>query len=244
MVEQLKDKVLDKKSIEAAGKNFFEKLINSLPDYLKKRFIPALIMMPSAIIIIYTTPLVFELFIIIMAVLMAFEWITIAKTEEETNMWRMLGLIYILIPCFSLVYLRGTTNGSDIILWLCLVVWATDIGGLVVGVNVGGPKLAPTISPNKTWSGLGGGVLASMFIGLITSLMFKEGAMFFIVFSGIIAIIEQMSDLLESKFKRYFGVKDSGNLIPGHGGIMDRVDGFTLTAPIVAILALFSNSIF
>ena len=115
---------------------------------------------------------------------------------------------------------------------------------MIVGKTFGGPKLAPIISPKKTWSGLLGGVLVSMLVGLICSIMFKGSATFFIILSGILAVIEQISDLLESKFKRHFNVKDSGNLIPGHGGIMDRVDGLTLTAPIVALLVLFFNSIF
>ncbi len=224
--------------------NFFKKFINLLPDYLRTRFISAIVLIPIAIFIIYSSKIVFTVFVITMAILMAFEWITIVKTEEETNMWRILGLIYIILPSGSLVYIRNAANGADIVLWLFLVVWATDIAGLIVGKTVKGPKLAPSISPNKTWSGLIGGVLASMFVGLLSSVIFKESASFFIILSGILAIVEQASDLVESKFKRTFGVKDSGNIIPGHGGIMDRVDGLTLTAPVVALIMIFSSTVF
>ena len=224
--------------------NLFKKFINLLPEYLRTRIISAMVLIPIAILVIYSSKVIFTIFIIAMAILMAFEWITIVKTEEETNMWRILGLIYIILPSGSLVYIRNATNGADIVLWLFLVVWATDIAGLMVGKTVQGPKLAPSISPNKTWSGLIGGILASMFVGLLSSVIFKESASFFIILSGLLAVVEQAGDLIESKFKRTFGVKDSGNIIPGHGGIMDRVDGLTLTAPVVAFIIIFSSTVF
>ena len=248
MVEQLKNKAEEaKKEIkEGAVKagNFFKGIFNKMPDYLKTRLLSALVLIPIAIFIIYSPSVIFSAFVIASAILMAFEWNTIAKSEEENNMWKILGLIYILLPTVSLTYIKSTENGSDVVLWTFLIVWATDIAGLLVGKTIGGPKLAPTISPNKTWSGLIGGVLASMFVALLTSVIFKESASFFIIFGGILAVVEQIGDLIESKFKRTFGVKDSGNLIPGHGGIMDRLDGLTLVAPVVAIVLLLSKNIF
>ena len=261
MVEQLKNNKVANKANDEADANsyndeslefegvfsfstFFSKMLNVMPDYLRARFIPALVMIPIAVAILYSSKILFSVFILAMGVLMAFEWGTIAKIESNDSKWRFLGLAYIVVPCASLLYVRNIEKGSDVILWLLLVVWATDIGGLIVGKSFGGPKLAPSISPNKTWSGLLGGVSVSMLVGLVTSLMFKESAVFFILLSGFLAVIEQIGDLMESKFKRNFGVKDSGNIIPGHGGIMDRVDGLTLTAPIVALMLMFSNSIF
>lgn len=225
--------------------NIFDKILNLLPEYLKDRVVPAIILGILAIIILYSSIMIFNLCILAIAILMAFEWITIARTEDgENNKWRFIGLGYIILPCISLIFTRKMTNGSDIILWLFLVVWATDTAAMIVGMTFGGPKLAPTISPKKTWSGLAGGVVASMFVGLLCSVLFKQSAFFFIILSGFMAVLEQIGDLTESKFKRHFNVKDSGNLIPGHGGIMDRVDGLTLTAPLVALLAMLSNSIF
>ena len=219
-----------------------DKVLQFVPEYLRSRFIPAIIMSILAIIILYS-PL-FNLCILAVAILMAFEWILISQNEDVNNKWKFLGLGYIMLPCASLMYIKGVEGGADIILWLFLVVWGTDIAGMIGGKAFGGPKLAPVVSPKKTWSGLISGVVVSMFIGLLSSVIFKQSAIFFIALSGFLAFVEQMSDLLESKFKRHFGVKDSGNLIPGHGGIMDRVDGLTLTAPLVALLVLLSKTIF
>lgn len=246
MEEQLKNKEKNK-NIILKIKNFFKSISNILPDYLKTRLLSAIVLIPIALAIFYSPLVIFSFFVIIVTILMAFEWITIVNTKEEeknNNKWKILGLIYILLPTTSLIYIKTLDNGSYIILWIFLVVWATDIAGLIVGKNVGGPKLAPVISPHKTWSGLIGGVLASMFVSLLTSVIFKESALFFIIFGGVLAVFEQLGDLTESKFKRTFGVKDSGNIIPGHGGIMDRLDGLTLVAPIVALIVLFSKNIF
>lgn len=241
MANSAKEKIAEKFS---ESKSFINKVSERVPDYLKDRIVPALIMIPLAIFFIYASKNLFALLVLACAILMAFEWNTITQLEFQNRKWQIAGLFYILVPCFSLLYLRGLEKGSDIILWLFLVVWATDIGGLVVGKTIGGPKLAPSISPNKTWAGLGGGILASMLIGLICSVIFKESAIFFIVFSGLIAILEQISDLLESKVKRIFDVKDSGDIIPGHGGILDRVDGLILTTPLIALIATITSHIF
>ena len=127
-------------------------------------------------------------------------------------------------------------HDSNILLWMFAVIWATDIFAFFAGKSFGGTKLAPSISPNKTWTGLLGGVIASMFIGFLSAFMFKGGVVFFVFFSVILALVEQASDLLESKFKRIFGAKDSGNIIPGHGGVLDRLDGMMLVAPLVLVL--------
>jgi phosphatidate cytidylyltransferase len=131
------------------------------------------------------------------------------------------------------------------LLWMFAVICATDIFAYFAGKNFGGPKLMPSVSPNKTWAGLGGGVAASMIIGFLSSFMFSGGVFFFIFTSAFLAIVEQSSDLLESRFKRHFGVKDSGNIIPGHGGVLDRFDGMMLVAPTVLFLVwVYSESFF
>lgn len=242
IVDRVEEKI---KNVEERTKSFSERISDFIPEYARKKIIPSIILSALALAILYGPVMVFNLSILAVAILMAFEWITIARSEDEkSNKWKFLGLGYIVLPCFSLIYLRAVPNGADIILWLFLIVWGTDTAAMFVGQTFGGPKLAPTVSPKKTWSGLMGGVVLSMFVGLLCSILFRESTIFFIIISGILAAIEQASDLLESKFKRHFNVKDSGNLIPGHGGIMDRVDGLTLTAPFVALLTLLSNSIF
>ncbi len=222
-----------------------KKYLNLLPEYLRDRVLAAIVLIPAAIFLIYSPAFIFNTMLILAAILMSYEWNTIMNKKENVEAkWNFYGLAYIGIPLASLMFIKTAENGSDIILWLFLIVWITDIAALITGKTFGGPKLAPTISPNKTWSGSTGGVVASMFIGFLSSLIFNETAVFFIFFAAFISAIEQCGDLVESKFKRYFGVKDSGNIIPGHGGLMDRIDGLTFVAPVMAIVVLFSKNIF
>jgi phosphatidate cytidylyltransferase len=124
--------------------------------------------------------------------------------------------------------------------YLVLIIWASDIGAYVAGRLIGGPKLAPAISPGKTWSGAAGGVLAAALVGLgIAALVgVRLPILHCVLISIIIGIASQLGDLLESGFKRHFGVKDSGRSIPGHGGLLDRLDGMLTAAPIAVLIAL------
>ncbi len=215
--------------------------VNGSPD-LKKRIVSAAILLVLAIYAIYYSKGLFFLLVIAATILMAFEWLELTKSAADQQKWRLIGFFYILIPVWSILKLRDLNE--DILLWMFLVIWSTDIFAYFAGRNFGGVKLAPTISPNKTWSGLAGGVFASMVIGFLSSFMFVSGNIFFfIIVSGLLAGLEQLSDLLESKFKRIFGVKDSGAIIPGHGGVLDRLDGLMLVAPTVLIL-VFVYSVF
>jgi phosphatidate cytidylyltransferase len=167
--------------------------------------------------------------------MMTVEWLDMTRREENQTKWRTIGLFYILIPVYSIIKIRMID--SNILFWMFAIIWATDIFAFFAGRSLGGPKIAPDISPNKTWSGLAGGVIASMLIGLLSSFMFANGGiLFFVTMSMFLSLLEQGSDLLESKFKRMFGVKDSGSLIPGHGGVLDRLDGMMLVAPVVLFL--------
>lgn len=147
------------------------------------------------------------------------------------------GLPYIVIPVASLLWLASGNGGTRTILWLFVVVWATDIGGYVAGKALGGPKLAPAISPNKTWAGLAGGTaLAALSAALFGWQV--PGAAGRLALIGIgVSLVAQAGDLLESAVKRHFAVKDSGSIIPGHGGIFDRLDGLLAAAPTLALLA-------
>lgn len=156
--------------------------------------------------------------------------------------WLAAGPIYIGVPIVSLIWLRGDgTAGLETILWLMACVWATDTGAYFFGRGIGGPKLAPALSPNKTWAGLLGGMACSAAIALPAVWLVPSGPPpgALALAGAILAIIAQAGDLLESFVKRRFGAKDSGTLIPGHGGLFDRVDGL-LTA--VAAFALFQWS--
>ncbi|MEQ8745258.1 phosphatidate cytidylyltransferase [Pyruvatibacter sp.] len=158
----------------------------------------------------------------------------------QDKRWPMMGFPYILLPCIAIVWLReGGDWGMLTLYWLLAVVWATDIMAFGVGRTVGGPKLAPRVSPAKTWSGLLGGMAGAAIAGGATSLILDLNAFWLLAFlSGIMAVIAQVGDIAESRLKRYADVKDSGALIPGHGGVLDRVDGLLFAAVAAAMVAL------
>ncbi|MFP6745423.1 MAG: phosphatidate cytidylyltransferase [Alphaproteobacteria bacterium] len=159
------------------------------------------------------------------------------------NVWPPLGVVYVAVPSIAVIWLRADESlGLETIIWLFAVVWATDIGAYFAGRGIGGPKLAPRISPNKTWAGLGGGVMAAALVGAVTAAVLDvPGGLALILFSAVLAVVAQIGDLAESVVKRHFGAKDSGQLIPGHGGVLDRLDGLMAAAPAVALVALVSG---
>ncbi|MEZ5708473.1 MAG: phosphatidate cytidylyltransferase [Blastomonas sp.] len=147
------------------------------------------------------------------------------------------GIAYAAFPVLALLYLRQQDDGLMLALWAMSIVWATDIGAYFAGRAIGGPKLAPAISPSKTWAGLGGGVFAALLLGLLFYQNFGLPLVLALA-SGLLAVLAQTGDLLESHLKRQAGVKDSGNLIPGHGGVLDRVDGLVPVAPVAALVMI------
>jgi phosphatidate cytidylyltransferase len=205
-------------------------------DNTRKRIISSLVMIPIALFAIFSSQKLFIFLAIVIAVLMAFEWSEMSHKMPNKKKWRLIGFLYISIPLYCAISIRILDN--EILFWMFAIIWATDIFAFFAGKSLGGTKIAPAISPHKTWSGLIGGVLASMGIGVISSIIFPGSILFFLVISVIISIVEQLSDLLESKFKRIFGVKDSGDIIPGHGGVLDRLDGMILVAPLVWLIIL------
>ncbi len=225
--------------------NFIDKIVAKvdMPDLAnntKQRIITSIILLPIAVYAIFFSQSLFLLLVIAMAILMTVEWIDMIRDRADEKRWRVIGFFYILIPLYSVYKLRAID--TDIVFWMFSIIWVTDIFAFFSGRILGGKKLAPDISPNKTWSGLAGGVIASAVIGLISSSVFFGGVIFFVLASMLLSLVEQISDLMESKFKRIFGVKDSGNIIPGHGGVLDRLDGMMLTAPVVLLLvAIFAE---
>lgn len=145
------------------------------------------------------------------------------------------GILYVGMPIFALVWLRERPDGLLLAFWALALVWATDIGAFFAGRAIGGPKLAPAISPNKTWAGLGGGVVAAFALGF--ALHVWAGLPFVLAAaSPVLAVLAQVGDLYESHLKRRAGVKDSGTILPGHGGLLDRLDGVVPSAPAAALL--------
>ena len=205
-------------------------------DNTKQRIVTSLVLFPIAIYAIFFSQNLFNLLFVAIAILMSWEWSNITKTadDKDKKKWQLIGFFYILIPVFSVIQIRSID--VNILFWMFAIIWTTDIFAFFSGKTFGGPKLAPSISPNKTWSGLAGGIISSVAIGVLCSTLFKGSAIFFMFASMTLSILEQLSDLIESKLKRNFGVKDSGNIIPGHGGVLDRLDGIVLVAPVILLL--------
>lgn len=177
------------------------------------------------------------------------------KARKENHRYLLtLGVPYISVGVGSLVWIYHNIfiyHPYDfyMTLWFFLMVWSMDIGGYIVGSNLKGPKLAPKISPNKTWSGLTGGILLAVAVSMIYfyALSFfgvvrseYQFQVFYAVLGGLIAAVSQIGDLIESAIKRHLNLKDSSNLIPGHGGVFDRVDGLIFAAPFVYLLFAYA----
>lgn len=284
-----------------------------------KRVLAAIVMIPIAVVALYTGSPYIEVLAIVVGGLLSWEWanmlaapqrssyyvtaylITLAvaiwsynatviavttlvstvlvwylANKEKHNRLLTLGVPYIAIGLGSLIWMYRSFDPSEgnfdprynysfmMTMWFFLMVWSMDIGGLVVGCNLRGPKLAPKISPNKTWSGLCGGILLAMSVSIIFMYCWTEimempfydfskfryisfsykpmqiryewnvnSQMFYAILAMFVAVLAQIGDLIESAIKRRAGVKDSSKLIPGHGGVFDRIDGLIFAAPFV-----------
>lgn len=159
----------------------------------------------------------------------------------------LIGFAYVGGAVASFAWLRGDSDmGRLTIIWLLGVVWATDIGAYFVGRTFGGPKMAPRLSPNKTWSGLIGGMVSAAIVSVavfvwadVQSITMSTGILVGLaVFAALVALLSQAGDVYESSMKRRASVKDSGTIIPGHGGILDRVDGLMFAATFVALVVI------
>jgi phosphatidate cytidylyltransferase len=146
-----------------------------------------------------------------------------------------LGFLYVGLPSAALLILSWLDIGP--VLWVLVVTWATDIFAYFAGRGIGGPKIAPRISPNKTWAGLAGGVAGAALFGWLLATWF-EMEPFFLWMGGPMAVIAQAGDFLESWLKRRAGIKDSGTLLPGHGGVLDRLDGLLAVALATTLLLM------
>jgi phosphatidate cytidylyltransferase len=157
--------------------------------------------------------------------------------RNGTAWWNLAGGLYIAGPSMLLVAIRAAVpHGAWVVLGIFLVVWAADTGALICGKLIGGPKFIPALSPNKTWAGFIGGVLvpAAIMAGYIAILHGNPVAA--AVFGAGAAVIGHAGDLFESSLKRRVGRKNTGNLIPGHGGVLDRIDSILFVAPVTSLL--------
>ena len=162
---------------------------------------------------------------------------TLLKGSEGDPVWRVAGAFYIGSCCMALTWLRTDPDfGFETVAWLLATVWAVDTGAYIWGRLIGGPRLVPTISPNKTVSGLLGGTACAGAVGAAVAVVFDHPSILpLATASGVLGFVAQAGDLAESWIKRRRGVKDSSHLIPGHGGILDRVDGLLAATAVTAL---------
>ena len=248
------------------------------------RAVSAAVLIPAVLADVWVGGIWFHLFVALIGILMAMEWVTIvhrqspiqfalhaagamcgaflpldvgvlgaisaiailtavsialaASADTGGPVWRYLGVAYVSLPPIALVILRDDPEfGIAAIVWVMVSVWVADSLAYFAGRIIGGPKLAPRVSPKKTWAGLGGAMagsaLAAAAVGLWLGL---PGVAILAVLAAVLAIVEQAGDLFKSAMKRHYGVKDSGRLIPGHGGVIDRVDGLVAVAMAAALI--------
>lgn len=187
----------------------------------------------------------------LVAVIVLWEWRSLVRGfgvgPVELLAWNIAGIVYLGIATATLMVLRDGVDGFSGVLAVLAMVIATDVGAYFAGRTIGGPKIAPKISPSKTWAGLGGGMLASGAVAALLANQLSSGEaggaiLLSYAFSGMmVAIIAQGGDFLESWMKRKAGVKDSGNLIPGHGGFFDRVDGLLAVSFVIGLATLVQS---
>lgn len=175
-----------------------------------------------------------------LAVLSIISWVF--ERKNGLNFWKLVGVAYIGLPILALSILRDDPEfGLKAVIWCMVIVWSADVIAYFFGRIIGGPKLAPRISPKKTWAGMVGAIVGAV----IASVLFSHFAQLdFWPLAGlaaVFAVVEQGGDIFESAFKRRFGVKDSGSLIPGHGGVLDRIDGL-IAVVLVAVLVGFLHN--
>lgn len=172
-------------------------------------------------------------------------FVIVGRTGNQSSTgFVALGLPYVGLTMIGLPWLRDSAQSAwQLVFFVFLIVWATDIAAFAVGRTMGGPRLAPLISPNKTWSGLVGGIVTAAVVALGWALIFHARSPGYAIAVAIaLSLIEQGGDLFESAVKRRFQLKDSGGLIPGHGGLLDRIDGLLWAAPSFALLHAFGGT--
>jgi|GEM_PF-746786 phosphatidate cytidylyltransferase len=161
--------------------------------------------------------------------------------------WMGAGFLYVGLPIFACLSLIAVfPKYMYVLVWAAIIAIANDTGGLVFGKLFAGPKLAPRISPKKTWAGLVGGAGFALLVGwyLHRRLSIEMPLSLFLLTNGLLALVSSLGDLFESALKRYHGFKDSGDIIPGHGGILDRLDGFFATILLLATMIYFYPEVF
>nr|WP_277622644.1 phosphatidate cytidylyltransferase [Sphingomonas telluris] len=201
------------------------------------RIVSGVVMIAIALMAAIVGGYYFAVMVAALATGMFYEWMRI--TRGWGFGWSVAGFVYCLLPALALLWIRDRSGdqGLNLLLWVFIVTWSTDIGAYFAGRRFGKRKLAPTISPNKTVEGLWGGVAAAALLG--GAWVWATGLHpAFLVLAPILAAAAQGGDLFESGLKRRAGVKDSGDWLPGHGGLLDRLDGLVPVAVLTSVAVL------
>ncbi len=225
---------------------------NDISIELRKRIFTSLVFVFILTFSIFVGSVVYNLLITVVGISMAFELVKISKNIQEERkkiLSRRIGLIYIAICCFSLMVSRSFNQGLKITIWIFFVVWSVDTFAYLFGKKFGKVKLAPEISPGKTYEGAFFGSVSGLLVAMVLYSSFYTGlessfsGISFFIFSIIVVVLSQLGDLAESYVKRLCCVKDSGKFLPGHGGVCDRFDSLMFVAPFVFFIALINGGI-
>jgi phosphatidate cytidylyltransferase len=202
-------------------------------DELGRRVISSVVLAAMAIVVTWYGGIAFSIFWGAAATAIFWEW---TRMSSYRLSWVASGALYSGVFLLAMIWLRNTSYGLFAIFWLFSIIWSADIVAYFMGRAIGGPKLWPSVSPRKTWSGAIAGTVAGIIAGLtVIWLIGLALSVFHAIIAFIIVIAAQLGDLMESAVKRHFGIKDSSHLIPGHGGVMDRCDSLVAAS----VMALF-----
>ncbi len=213
-----------------------------IKNELTKRLFSSLILIPVVLFVIIEGSILFNLFISICFIITAYEWLQMSKLNNQ----KIFGLFFIIFSFYTIYKIRNDFNHDYFhILLIAIICISTDTGGYIFGKILKGPKLTK-FSPNKTYAGVIGSFLLSIIITIlffklslkIHNFRFTEQTFIFVL---VVSLVSQMGDIIISYFKRLFKVKDTGNIIPGHGGILDRIDGMIFAYPFSYIIFLIWN---
>jgi phosphatidate cytidylyltransferase len=200
------------------------------------RTVTGMLLIAMALFVAVQGGMLLAVFVAAIATAMFYEWTRIVRGWGP--LWYSSGFVYALLPALALLWIRERdAHGLYLLIWVFIVTWSTDIGAYFTGRAIGKRKLAPSISPGKTVEGLYGGIAAATLLGGAWASALGLGTALFAL-APLCAVAAQGGDLFESWMKRRAGIKDSGAWLPGHGGVLDRLDGLVPVAVLTALVQL------